>query len=605
MKLSNLSLAILVAMGVAACGGSDSNDAPKDPQTPSTPAPPPPPVVPPSTDNVLVDPTGTDVVENFNPAQTPSVGTLQYIRRANSAYDLTKNPSKQGSSTPLLNVDLDQQNPKLTNIVLARKNENKVAGTPQLVQFFGGTSGEAFDATGKPYAVMAGKTYQALQVHNFKNVDLFVDHLPQMNTAVKHDKNTADRTPALPVPAAVDFPKGGPAVAVGTANTYLQAQGAAANKAGIAGKDLVWWTAGAVGQTGGKATAFENTVTNGGLDAAVTGVDATNGLIRIGGLFKGTQEALPTLGQEKNKIANNKWEDHHRTTTRIFGNYHLGYVPAVGPGAGSTQRVALNSFDGAASFAAVNATPGNYDSKVIAYSLGAHPITLEHVQYGRVTNNLDEVAAVKVSGTFWHSPDLKKGDSKSVDNYFYRGTRETSIADMAKLPTDQVVTYKGHALMYGIDNGFHKNDDKGQPLPNAFLYQAAPEAIGLGNFVKAQVDFGKQRVAGYVYNAWLLNNKKADVTENKLVQFAGNITGNTVIGTADRTYISGDEKADFRASFFGAKANEMGGSFNSITTDQKYGNEGWGGVFGAQRTIAVTPDSNTFLGDDGNSVYSL
>lgn len=609
MKLSNLSLAILVAMGVAACGGSDNNDAPKDPQTPSTPTPPPP-VVPPSTDNVLVDPTGTDVVENFNPAVTPSVGTLQYIRRAGSQYDRTKNPEKDGSATPLLNVDLDQQNPKLTNIVLARKNEDKVAGTPQLVQFFGGTSGEAFKADGTIDNVVAGKTYNALQVHNFKNVDLFVGLLNQENTA-SHTKDTAERLTAVAVPAAVEFNKGAAAAAVADAYTYAEAQAENdAVKAAARGKGLVWWTAGvgaaAANGNNGAATAFENAVTNAGTAANANGSDATNGLVRIGGRFKGTEEALPTLGQEKdfNKVTN-KWEDHHKTTTRIFGRYHLGYVPQAGTAAGSTQPVSLNSFDGAKSFVAKHQTKDDFTTPVELYSLGANPITLEHVQYGRVTNNLDELTAVQVRDTFWHSPDLVKGDGKSVDNYFYRGTGETSIADMNKLASDQVVKYKGHALMYGIDNSFHKTDDKGKPLPNAFLHEAAPEAIGLGNFVEADVLFGKNEVAGYVYNAWLVNNKTGEVVKNNLVRFDGRIQGNTVIGNADRTYIAGNEKADFRASFFGAQANEMGGSFNSITTDQKYGDEVWGGVFGAKRSIDVKPDSNTFLGDDGNSVYSL
>lgn len=81
--------------------------------------------------------------------------------------------------------------------------------------------------------------------------------------------------------------------------------------------------------------------------------------------------------------------------------------------------------------------------------------------------------------------------------------------------------------------------------------------------------------------------------------------GNTVIGTADRTYLVGDDKADFRASFFGSQAEEMGGSINSVTREQKYGSAyedtDWGGVFGARRTSG---GNNTFQGDDGSQVYN-
>ena len=46
----------------------------------------------------------------------------------------------------------------------------------------------------------------------------------------------------------------------------------------------------------------------------------------------------------------------------------------------------------------------------------------------------------------------------------------------------------------------------------------------------------------------------------------------------------------------------MGGSFNTVQDTAKYGDaygqNDWGGVFGASRG-----DSNTFQGDDGNNVY--
>ena len=87
-----------------------------------------------------------------------------------------------------------------------------------------------------------------------------------------------------------------------------------------------------------------------------------------------------------------------------------------------------------------------------------------------------------------------------------------------------------------------------------------------------------------------------------MVQFAGDIVGNTVVGVADRTYVDGRDDATFKASFFGEQAQEIGGSFNSVKDNDKYasayGTDDWGGVFGATKGA-----SNTFQGDDGANVY--
>ena len=133
MKLTNLSLAIMVALGVAACGGSDNTDnTPADPpaQNPAPKADENKPQEPEAkNDDKLVDPTGTHVVDGRDLSKESTVGGLQYIRRDSSDYDRVYNPDKMASSTPLLGVSLDVQNPKLTNIVLARRDlereENK------------------------------------------------------------------------------------------------------------------------------------------------------------------------------------------------------------------------------------------------------------------------------------------------------------------------------------------------------------------------------------------------------------------------------------------------------------------------------------------------
>ena len=319
---------------------------------------------------------------------------------------------------------------------------------------------------------------------------------------------------------------------------------------------------------------------------------ATNGLVRVGG-------GLSTLGQELNwNKDENKWEDHHNTTTRIFGNYHLAYADVTGQKPG-VKPVVLNSFKGAKSFIAEHEK--DKETKATQYSLGAVPLTLNHVQYGRVTTNLDiDEGLAGYPDGFIRSPYKNKNDNAAVDNYFYRGTDATTIEQMAALPSDQTVTYNGHALMYGIDNSYHGGGARN--LPNAFA--GATDGLGLGNFVEAQANFGTKRLIGKVYNEWLLDASKATTTRDNVVQFQGAITGNTVVGTADRTYIAGDDNATFKASFFGEKAEELGGSFNSVKDADKYGAaygaDDWGGVFGASKGAAT---SNTFQGDDGANNY--
>ena len=348
--------------------------------------------------------------------------------------------------------------------------------------------------------------------------------------------------------------------------------------------------------------------------------DITNGLIRIGGYPDGRDgqpkpKEMKTLGEEL-KFDGARWKDHHKTSTRIFGHYHLAYADQDDR---AVKAMSMNSYSGARSFVSqvesTLATPvqGYYadlDSKPTQYSIGAKPITLQKVQYGRVTTNLDLTA----SGTkllpngFLRAPFEKKGTDDSVDNYFFRGVDETTIDQMNALPSNQVARYEGHALMYGIDNSFHgiRTTHSQKDLPNAFdgggRNDATGHTLGLGNFVEADVNFGTKKVVGDVYNAWLEQLDKPNVYKDKLVTFTGDVIGNTVIGTADRTYAPGNDEADFRAAFFGSQADEMGGSFNSVKATNKYGSAyevgDWGGVFGA-----VKVGTNTFQGDDGANNY--
>ena len=695
MKLTNLSLAIMVAVGVAACGGSgdDNSNKPADPpknnnqgQTDNNNQP-----TPPAAEPHVVDPTGTQVVDDKDLTKQNTVGTLQYVRREDSQYDRVNNPSKPASASPLLGVTLNDQNPSLTNIVLARQDLTRADGVAVKAQFAGSDNPIPVGLDGKANldSVKYGKS---LQEENFGNVDVLAGlyqvgannidgtHLddgttgttgkvannvdaktgkikrdPVLKTDVfqygKVDRTTGKRVRAAVVgavtaetattgqhtnlttstgadlsaiidPAQWQEKDGGIKrtgkdidgkdlyvyrgnTAVGSGNPVAKTVVTLADaktKGARYGDQLVWWTA--------PETAFENEFTRTGkalnateLAAALApakpaslanSAAATNGLVRVGG-------GLSTLGQELNwNKDENKWEDHHNTTTRIFGRYHLAYADSAADSkVKGAKPVALNSFKGAKSFIAEYET--GKPTKATQYSLGAEPMTLQNVQYGRVTTNLDvDAGDAGYPDGFIRSPYKNKNDSTAVDNYFYRGTNATTIEQMAALPSDQTATYHGHALMYGIDNSFHSGGARN--LPNAFA--GATDGLGLGNFVEAQANFGTKRMIGKVYNEWLLDASKAATTRDNLVQFQGTITGNTVVGTADRTYIAGDDNATFKASFFGEKAEELGGSFNSVKDADKYGaaygSGDWGGVFGASKGAAT---SNTFQGDDGANNY--
>ena len=667
MKLTNLSLAIMVAVGVAACGGSgdDNSNKPADPpknnnqgQTDNNKQP-----TPPATEPQVVDPTGTQVVDDKDLTKQNTVGTLQYVRREDSQYDRVNNPTKPASASPLLGVTLNDQNPKLTNIVLARQDITRTDGTAVKAQFTGSDNPLPLAPNGDVIKDSVNGQ-DSLQAENFKNVDVLAGgyKVDTTNTDANHvnsanntdDKGKISRTAETAGFQYAEVDANGkrkPAAAIaavtatapnlsssnaaevtaiidpakwndGTKNItgrdkdgkdlYLY-RGTTASPGGAVpakttvtrsfsetkneryGKGLVWWTT--------QETAFENQFTRTGgvggeADAPSAPADmknsaaATNGLVRIGG-------GLSTLGQELNwNKEENKWEDHHNTSTRIFGNYHLAYADLTGKNPG-VKPVTLNSFKGAKSFIAEYET--GKETKATQYSLGAVPLTLNHVQYGRVTTNLDiDEGLAGYPDGFIRSPYKNKNANAAVDNYFYRGTDATTIEQMAALPSDQTVTYNGHALMYGIDNSYHGGGARN--LPNAFA--GATDGLGLGNFVEAQANFGTKRLIGKVYNEWLLDASKATTTRDNVVQFQGAITGNTVVGTADRTYIAGDDNATFKASFFGEKAEELGGSFNSVKDADKYGaaygSGDWGGVFGASKGAAT---SNTFQGDDGANNY--
>ena len=215
-------------------------------------------------------------------------------------------------------------------------------------------------------------------------------------------------------------------------------------------------------------------------------------------------------------------------------------------------------------------------------------IKLNNVQYGRVTGALDNLTQEQIAGkTYVTAPFADKnfaGNDKQTDVYFYRGLEQTSLDAMNALNNTGVYQYAGHALMYGIDNTY--NGEQGSGQSNSVAFGTSGE--GIGNFVQAAYDSGDRTLIGSVYNVWQKDAEKQDLTRVDLVTFKGDVEGNSVVnGTADRTYSVGEDNAAFKGSFFGDKAQELGGSFNSVTAG--YDKSQWGGVFGAQQ-LPRTPE---------------
>ena len=269
---------------------------------------------------------------------------------------------------------------------------------------------------------------------------------------------------------------------------------------------------------------------------------------------------------------------------RIFGN-----LSNTDTNLNNSAQYRVKNGDGVAIALNKSTTAGNGEGA--AGQFNVKDLTLNNVQYGRVTGALDNLTATQLAGKTYISADFADknfaGNNKQTDVYFYRGVNETSLAQMTALDNTGVYQYAGHALMYGIDNSFNGQQGSGQSNSVAF----GGNGEGIGNFVQAQYNSGDRTLSGSVYNVWDKQVDSGALEQIDLVTFGGNVVGNSVVnGTADRTYILGDDKAAFKGSFFGNKAQELGGSFNSITTG--YGDSKWGGVFGAQqleRTPVVVP----------------
>lgn len=265
-----------------------------------------------------------------------------------------------------------------------------------------------------------------------------------------------------------------------------------------------------------------------------------------------------------------------------------------------------------------------YGNKTLIDSSGNNEVNtpfldapLQHVQYGRVTSALhgkdvknmkaglgDGSGAETVIGSYG-----KMGEAGTENHYFYRGTENTSAAQLADVKTKYAkFDYQGHAVSYGLDNNYHGGLGKGNNLriPTALDSQRDIQpyaAFMSGNHVKAEVDFTNNKVNGSIYNVWFDGYKETTVTPSgtlsttpdytngqmvpvNLVEFNGTLADNgNIAGTSTYKAAADNTSGVFGGTLFGANAAEMGGT---VASDAKEPNKAWGATFGLKR-VGVTP----------------
>ncbi|MBR7059675.1 MAG: transferrin-binding protein-like solute binding protein [Neisseriaceae bacterium] len=297
-------------------------------------------------------------------------------------------------------------------------------------------------------------------------------------------------------------------------------------------------------------------------------------------------------------------DDNYQTNTRIFGHYYLDPGVQLFKDANGRAIIASEDYNSylKAELAQVAFTDGSVDvTGGTNGHLMVYPTTLDHVQYGRVTAKLDptdfylQSNKAGAGGYFYRYAEVGPHlDAETVDTYFYRGTDETTIAQMDAL-TDNQIIYQGHAIMFGLDNSFHGLKTDGN-VPTGVV-ENPNIAQGIGNFVEGVFDVGAKTFKGNVYNYFAYeNNGKTEGVKDYLVEFGALVKGNTIAGDANLVY-KPEVKGQIRGSFFGANASEIGGTFSGVSsTENKVDGEiRWGGAFGAHRVDMAKEDADRII----------
>lgn len=566
MKLNKLTSAVsisLAALALTACG-SDNNTS----QTPNIPAPgaqtpDPAPTPDPTPDPAPTPDTGAPnqqgpVANNPNaeikkenpvaPSYDTSIAStnamFNYVRDDKSNYDRISNPAK--TSGVSLNSAASIQNPWLSNFTLATEINYNNNGK------YTDKSGRKFDVWGKNYLgeyVNANKNKEEVQVTAKSYTTTGVDgtvtpyDVPQPvdNRITIQEENVKNVSVNYIEPFMVGL----------MTDKYGIAD--SAKKAGRINIDI---------NTSNQLTEV--------FDQLAQDKDIIQEYRKFG--LIGYKNGIRVFGLAEDDVEN-------KTKTQVFGKNYKA-LESSNTGA----QTSPNSYR-------ATYTP---DGKLANVEL----LKLEDVQYGRLTANVDALAANPLSNadgrnTHIYRPFENKQTQASVDNYFARGTNPTSAANMLQVKTanpNMVLQYLGHARTYGLNKDASTNNiTQSTAIGNRVVEN-------FGDFVEARYNTATDSVNGTVYNFVRETSTAADSAgtefqKNDLITFAGNVKGNTVFGTAvAKATVNGvNQQGDLKASFFGNNAQELAGNITSTTQQDVYSNTKWGSVFGAQRTIVTPP----------------
>lgn len=572
MKLNKLTSAVsisLAALALTACG-SDNNTS----QTPSipapgaqTPTPDPAPTPDPTPDPAPTPDTGAPnqqgpVANNPNaeikkenpvaPSYDTSIAStnamFNYVRDDQSNYDRISNPAK--TSGVSLNSAASIQNPWLSNFTLATEINYNNNGK------YTDKSGRKFDVWGKNYLgeyVNANKNKEEVQVTAKSYTTTGVDgtvtpyDVPQPvdNRITIQEENVKNVSVTYAEPFMVGV----------MIDKYDIADGA--HKASKSNRPF-------------NKAIFEQLKSDFSVDKIRSNNAAVLQLNKFG--LVGYKNGVKVFGMPEDDILN-------LTTTQVFGkNYKALESANIG------TQTSPNSYR-------ATYTP---DGKLANVEL----LKLDNVQYGRLTANVDALAAnpfpnADGRNTHIYRPFTNKQTQASVDNYFARGTNPTSAANMLQVKTanpNMVLQYLGHARTYGLNKDAGTNNiTQSTAIGNRVVEN-------FGDFVEARYNTATDSVNGTVYNfvketSTAAGSAGTEFQKNDLITFAGNVKGNTVFGTAiAKATVNGvNQQGDLKASFFGENAQELAGNITSTTQQDVYSNTKWGSVFGAQRTIVTPP----------------
>lgn len=470
----------------------------------------------------------------FDANTNTTVQSGHYVRNELSTFDrfANTNPENTGNAGTIANPTLNNQNPYLSNYMVGAEGTgaNDIWAINYIGEFVEGPSGKEVNVEG--LEVVTQYTTDSLDLNGKKalnEVELSVD--PQ-------DQETR-----------------------GSIQRH--------NKA-IVGKDVITFTddkkTNVVANTAGKES---------GLYALGTAKDAL-------GREKVKEEYISGAENEELKAGNGAGKAF------FFGkNYKDWALNAKSVDTSEKRKAAQATI-------AANSYKADFDSKGVLAG-NVEELKLTNVQYGRLTTNIDrletdprgdEKEMVLVPRQL-----KEKGTAGSVDIYFYRGTNETTTDQMkAIVAKNQEINYRGHALTYGISPFLDVKSAANVGLPNSFgvaTKEGENNREAFGNFVQATLKTtgAKGELTGSIYNfvnKVASGDEKGSFTKQDLITFDGQLLGNTIVGGA--TNVATKEDGNFRASFFGENAEELGGNITSVVSG--YSKATWGAVFGAERVEA-------------------